>query len=91
MLSELQSSAANWAGYLTSMGVTQTGVFDKYWTVANGNPTGLAEDLPPTSGRGLPQTVFNLLKHHDPNAKVRSFVRFIPLDSRGYIGQLYQF
>ena len=81
IFSSLQLSAPNWAGYLTSMGVTQSGVYSNDWVPLDGNPPGNAENLPPTSGRGLPQTLFSVVKDQDPNAKVRSFVRL----------QLYQF
>ena len=64
-------SAPNWAGYLTSMGVTQTGVYSNDWTPVDGNPPGKADDLPPISGRGRPQTLFSAIKEQDPSAKVR--------------------
>ena len=69
-----QVSAPNWAGYLTSMGVTQTGVYTNDWTPVDGNPPGKAEHLPPISGRGRPQTLFSAVKEQFPTAKVRSFI-----------------
>lgn len=62
-------SAPNWAGYLTSMGVTQTGVYGNGWVIADGNPPGKTDHLPPTSGRGRPQTLFSAVKEQDPSAK----------------------
>ncbi|XP_028405180.1 uncharacterized protein LOC114527671 [Dendronephthya gigantea] len=62
-------SAPNWAGYLTSMDVTQSGVYSNYWTDVDGNPPGEAGHLPPVSGRGRPQTIFSAIKEQDPSAK----------------------
>ena len=62
-------SAPNWAGYLTSMGVTQSGIYSNAWVIADGNPSSKTEHMPPSSGRGRPQTLFSVLKGHDPSAK----------------------
>ena len=77
IFSNFQVSAPNWAGYLTSMGVTQSGVYSNYWTPIDGNPPGKAEHLPPISGRGLPQTLFSVVKAQNPNATVSSFARVL--------------
>ncbi|XP_028405072.1 uncharacterized protein LOC114527579 [Dendronephthya gigantea] len=62
-------SAPNWAGYLTSMSVTQSGVYSNDWVVPDGNPSGKAAHLPPISGRGRPQTLFSVIKEQNATAK----------------------
>ena len=69
----MQVSAPNWGTYLTSMDVTQHGIYSNDWTAANGNSVGdTAFSVPPISGRGRPQTMFSVIKLHDQSLKVHS-------------------
>ena len=86
ILPSMQVSAPNWGTYLTSMDVNQHGIYSNDWTAANGNSVGdTAFSVPPTSGRGRPQTMFSVVKLHDQTLKVHS-VRPRPRIQFNYMG-----
>ena len=58
------------------MGVTQSGVYSNGWVIADGNPSSKSDHMPPSSGRGRPQTLFSVLKGQDPSAKVSIYFGF---------------
>jgi hypothetical protein len=58
------------------MGVTQSGVYSNGWVIADGNPSSKSDHMPPSSGRGRPQSLFSVLKGHDPSAKVSIYFGF---------------
>ncbi|XP_028405071.1 uncharacterized protein LOC114527577 isoform X2 [Dendronephthya gigantea] len=63
-------SAPNWAGYLTSMTVPQSGVFSKLWVMDDSDTSKMKTHHPPGSSRGpRPQTIFSVLKKQKASAK----------------------